>query len=117
MDAKKKKHKGVFGLDGLWQAAIAVVVFGVVLVIGSRIMIGMNTTYPYGLGGNGTGTPTDDCFGKNQSGACTTVLNNSILALVNLSSWTSLITTVVAGIIILALIMGVAYMGRGGGTE
>lgn len=102
---KKKKHKGIYGLDTLWQAGIAVVIFGVVLVIGVRIIGGFNTGYATDAAVNNTNVQS--------------VLTNTFAGLTNLSSWTSLITTVVAGIVILALIMGVAYMGygRSGGSQ
>ena len=109
---KKGKKKGAFGnLDQLWMSGLAITIFGVVLVIGVRIFIGFNTTFDV------NGTPLVECYGANQSGACTTVLQNMSAGLVNLSSWTSLITTVIAGVVILGLVMMVAYLAapRGGG--
>ena len=113
--SKVKRSRGVFGLDTLWQAGIAITIFAVVLVIGARIFGGMNTTYSHGVY-NGTPATGDECFGYNQTGACSSALNNVLVSLVTFSSWTNLIAVVIAGVVILGLVMGVAYMfGRGGG--
>ena len=101
---KGKKLKGAFGnLDQLWMSGLAVVIFGVVLVIGVRIMGGFNASYATDAAVNNTNVQS--------------VLTNTMAGLVNLSSWTSLITTVIAGVIILGLVMMVAYLAapRGGG--
>ena len=92
----------MYGLDTLWQAGIALVVFGVVIVIGARIIGGFNTSYATDSAVNNTNVQS--------------ILGNTLTAIVTLSSWTNLIAVVIAGVVILGLVMGVAYMfGQGGG--
>ena len=91
------EERGAYNLNNLWMAGIGLVITGVVLSVGARVISRMQ---------NGTNQTTEP--------EAYAVLTNALAGLSELGSWLSTIALVIAGVLIIGLIIA-GFGGLGGG--